>query len=569
MAIVYSYLRFSSKKQERGDSLRRQTELAAEWVQQSGHSLADLTLRDLGVSAFRGKHKHRGALKTFLNAVEEKIVPAGSILLIEHLDRLSREGVSDAFTLFNDLLRAGIKITVLKPSERSYTKESISDLVGLLEPLMHFHLAHEESLKKSQRLKAHWNQRRKNAKERPLSRRCPSWIKWDETNSQFVVNPEAAKAVQFIFEKTIDGFGHRRLLTLLNKLHAPIGHSGKWNTSFIEKVLNDRAVLGELQPKSFDAEGQRQPEGAPIPNYYPAIIDEGTFFRAKQSATSRRKHKGPRKDFVNPFAGLVFSAIDKSTMYIQTTRTRRKNGALYVQRRLVSYSKMQKLEGADDLSFDYYAFEQGILAFLHEVTLSDLQPISVSTVDPLADLERELSVVQGRLSELEALLTESDQPASRLLEAIDRLESKEADLLESISKEKEGRSQEHPLEEAQSLLEGLTEDSKLKLRSVLPRLLQSIHLHLWSPGKRRVVATAQITFSNGWTRWITMDRDAAWCFGFDFMSDVLSLDLRTCTLEELNKLAGNRERWWKMLNSKEPSIRFRPGYHLKGSRDEG
>ena len=53
MALVYSYIRFSSKKQAKGDSLRRQTE-GEEWIEKNGHTKASLTLHDLGVSAFRG-----------------------------------------------------------------------------------------------------------------------------------------------------------------------------------------------------------------------------------------------------------------------------------------------------------------------------------------------------------------------------------------------------------------------------------------------------------------------------------------------------------------------------------
>lgn len=52
---AYSYVRFSDPSQAAGDSLRRQMELTEEWCERNGLALdTSLSLRDLGVSAFRG-----------------------------------------------------------------------------------------------------------------------------------------------------------------------------------------------------------------------------------------------------------------------------------------------------------------------------------------------------------------------------------------------------------------------------------------------------------------------------------------------------------------------------------
>src|SRR5688572_21023023 len=94
---VFSYLRFSSPEQARGDSFRRQTEEPERWCRERGLELDDtLTLHDLGRSAFRGSHAEFGALRVFLDLVESGRVERGSILLVESLDRLSREAVLDA-----------------------------------------------------------------------------------------------------------------------------------------------------------------------------------------------------------------------------------------------------------------------------------------------------------------------------------------------------------------------------------------------------------------------------------------------------------------------------------------
>src|SRR5262245_11384720 len=112
--LAYSYVRFSSPEQAKGDSLRRQTEAAAEWCKRSKVRLdTTTTFRDLGKSAFLGDHRtnpDRHALARFLKMVEDGKVPRGSYLLIENLDRLSREHVLPALSLLLNLIQDGIRV---------------------------------------------------------------------------------------------------------------------------------------------------------------------------------------------------------------------------------------------------------------------------------------------------------------------------------------------------------------------------------------------------------------------------------------------------------------------------
>jgi DNA invertase Pin-like site-specific DNA recombinase len=87
MRTAYSLVRFSSAKQAKGDSWRRQTEWSDAWASKHGYRL-DATLRQAkAVSAFRGKNRSKGALADFLRMVEEGQVAKGSVLLVESLDR--------------------------------------------------------------------------------------------------------------------------------------------------------------------------------------------------------------------------------------------------------------------------------------------------------------------------------------------------------------------------------------------------------------------------------------------------------------------------------------------------
>jgi len=96
---AYSYLRFSTKEQALGDSERRQVDACRAYCAKNNLTL-DESLRDPGVSAFRGKHARVGALAKFLDAIQAGKVEQGSLLIVEALDRLSREEVMAALTQF-------------------------------------------------------------------------------------------------------------------------------------------------------------------------------------------------------------------------------------------------------------------------------------------------------------------------------------------------------------------------------------------------------------------------------------------------------------------------------------
>src|SRR5206468_1443297 len=129
---AYSYVRFSSAQQAEGGSLNRQSELSRAYCERKKLTLDDsLTLRDLGVSAFRSDNVREGALAGFLEACRMGRVPRGSALIVESLDRLSRDQIRPALQLFLALQDHGITIVTLQP-EREYPPDA-TDAVALVE----------------------------------------------------------------------------------------------------------------------------------------------------------------------------------------------------------------------------------------------------------------------------------------------------------------------------------------------------------------------------------------------------------------------------------------------------
>src|SRR5665213_1063960 len=122
---AYSYIRFSTPQQAAGASLQRQTDKAAKYAIDHGLTLdTELNMTDLGVSAFRGKNARTGALGGFFEAVNKGYVPKGSYLLIENIDRLSRDDILEAQTLFQQLILSGINLVTLTTGE-TYSRERL------------------------------------------------------------------------------------------------------------------------------------------------------------------------------------------------------------------------------------------------------------------------------------------------------------------------------------------------------------------------------------------------------------------------------------------------------------
>lgn len=150
---AYSYLRFSTPEQMRGDSFRRQSAMAQQWAAQNGVELDEkLTFEDPGVSAYKGANAETGMLAEFREAVRVGMIEPGSFLLIESLDRLSRDAARKAMRLLEDICEQGISVVTLADG-RVYTDSNLSS--GPISFMMAFMVmirANEESATKSRRV---------------------------------------------------------------------------------------------------------------------------------------------------------------------------------------------------------------------------------------------------------------------------------------------------------------------------------------------------------------------------------------------------------------------------------
>jgi DNA invertase Pin-like site-specific DNA recombinase len=313
--IAYSYLRFSTVEQAAGDSRRRQMAMAEKYA--SEHHLRldrSLSFRDLGVSAYRGKNAKEGALRAFLEAIEHNLVPIGSVLLIESLDRLSRDRILAAQTLFLQIVQAGVVIVTLG-DQRSYSLESLNqNPLDLIVSLVSMMRANEESEIKSQRIRAAFDIKRANLANKPWSARCPGWLRLDKETGKFVIVEERAQVVRQIYHDALSGVSHQTIARQLNEQQVALfGHGNQqgriWQKSLIRHFLRTPTVIGTLVPFStewVDGVKRLRPQ-TPVENYYPAIIDRADWDRvqAKRAAWVEHFHVDiPKTGRSNLLAGL-------------------------------------------------------------------------------------------------------------------------------------------------------------------------------------------------------------------------------------------------------------------------
>ena len=281
---AYSYIRFSTPEQIKGDSLRRQVELSEVYAEKHGLNLdKSLTIKDLGISAYDSSNISKGELGVFLQAVKDKKIPAGSFLLIESLDRLSRAQVLTALNIFISILEEGIVICTLTDGVQ-YSKESVGkNFNELLISLTIMSRAHEESRMKSIRLSAAWKEKRKGLATKKFSAQSPYWMTLDKENNKFEVNQVHVDIVNYIFELAASGMGNYSIVKRLNSEGVKnFGRADSWSTSSVQVLLNNRAVLGEFQPHT-KINKKRVPDGEPVKDYFTMVVGEELFYRVKAS----------------------------------------------------------------------------------------------------------------------------------------------------------------------------------------------------------------------------------------------------------------------------------------------
>ncbi|MDD9156280.1 recombinase family protein [Aliivibrio sp. S4TY2] len=395
---AYIYSRVSKEAQVNGDGLRRQIDNAFRFIDSKNRELmekglptyvvADELITDRGLSAYKGYNTAaNGGLGAFLEAAKRGEVKRGSLLVVEAVDRISRMPADESRKTFGLFKEYGIDVAIVKFGVIIKHSESTTLENDLLITAA-IHLAHMESQQKSNRINDRFEEKRKQEKLGGAKRTtiCPLWMKISEDKKSFELIPDRARVMRRIIDMKLNGMGCQRIASTLNEEGVPYFNGKTWSTRIVLKYCKMIQLYGAFQRvRHVRTEHctQKQPWGDVEQNYYPALIDEQTFLRLKNSF----KKSGGRQTgaFSNLFSGLLCCPKCGSSMsYYKPNR-----GSLKVRCR-----KQLDKQGCDQRALNYEEIEERLIRALAGLDYAKINDSS------FIDVSAELSLLEATIAEL-------------------------------------------------------------------------------------------------------------------------------------------------------------------------
>ena len=405
----YSYVRFSSKEQAFGRSHDRQVEKAKEFAAEQGWELDEsLCMYDPGFSGFHGVHKTKGELGVFLEAVKNGKIPIPSALIVENLDRLSREKVLKALQQFLGLLDAGITVVTLM-DRQIYTKESVGENYNqLLISTTIMARSHEESKAKQFRMTDVWDKAKNKARGgEKIKARCVAWLTLNKNTLKFEFN-EHAETVKRIYQLYLDGNGLGTICKILNTEKVPTFHKGTrgWGSTSVRRILSTRSVLGEIQftkTSSFE-NGRRMMvnDGDPVEDYYPPIIDKDTFYQVQRIQEIKYCSFGKIGEMQNLFSKIAKCGYCGATM---TYSVRGRNNIKYLS---CCEARKKSCDVSVFISLRYSDLEDAFLKLCRKLRIEDI--IS----DDQDEQKKQIELLRKKASSIEQQINETKRKLENL-----------------------------------------------------------------------------------------------------------------------------------------------------------
>jgi hypothetical protein len=256
---------------------------------------------DAGVSAYKlngderlAANMHKGNLATFLERVEAGQIKRGSVLIIEKLDRFSRNFYDVVFPVWLNLLQSGVEIYSCV-SNTHYSLDIIRKnpmLAGMA--LIEMANANEYSSGMSNRINKAFSLRLAECakgKAMNLGGWQPRWVDFHGSKGhagEFSLNAHANTirriATEYIGGASMGGIGKG-----LIRDQVPTLMGGRWNQGTIANLLRHETLVGHKTIK-----------GVRLERYYPAVITDAQYqqLRAKLADNLNRKGGNPVSDYI-------------------------------------------------------------------------------------------------------------------------------------------------------------------------------------------------------------------------------------------------------------------------------
>lgn len=335
---VISYTRFSTPKQAKGTSIERQIGMAREWCKINNYVLDESEkFRDEGVSAFSGANSQTGKLALLQQQLATGEIAPGTILIVEALDRLTRQALQQAIGLMMNLVNSGLVIVTLADGKR-WDKDTMGDLASFLMSVITLYRGYQESEYKSKRLRKTFAIHRDNGSTQAFGT-APGWLYRESKASPWQIDEEKAAVVRMVFEAAAAGLGSKAISKKAVEEGWPVPTrlnrtEGRWHGQMAGQILRNRAVIGEHQHRITTYEARNQhwrglEVGEPVKNYYPAIVSDELWLAARASIRDRSVSKRRDSHFYNVFSGLLYCGCCGAPLH-------RKNGTKGFSRAQIS-----------------------------------------------------------------------------------------------------------------------------------------------------------------------------------------------------------------------------------------
>lgn len=352
MPAAYAYIRYSRAVQQTGDSENRQYTALELFEHTTGIAIAEVVY-DRGKSAFRGDNVKTGKFKDILDRIEQGSIQKGDFLVVESIDRITRQRVLDGVELLQGILRKGINIyTTTDQKTYSYNDPS-RDFENLLMISLIAKRANEESETKSKRLLSSWNKRREKAKNGEIIIKKGNSIPYGlrVIDGHFVIDEEEQKEIQTLFEYLLT-YGINTAIKKINQISKKT-----WNNGTLNKIITNKTVIGCLATHRVEYEGgkSRKISTGYIENYYPQLISPALFYQAIDKMKERKSkgYNGRRteQDF-NIFKNQIFCLSCGDKIYYDHRGSRYK-GKFYPHFKCNTKRINPSQCNADNIRFEY------------------------------------------------------------------------------------------------------------------------------------------------------------------------------------------------------------------------
>lgn len=297
---VYSYMRWSSDRQQDGSTEERQRAAQKRFCQHYGLTLVE-ELTDAGVSSYRGCNYHEGKLGEVIARAKRGEIPAGSLLLFENADRMTRMGLSKAVPLFFEILGAGLKIGIADRLQ-IYTPGTL-DLGGLMTILVDMERANAESSRKSGFSRNGWAKNHLKMEEgQVVTGKAPQWL--EVVEGKFVERDTIVAQIQALFAQSLQ-YGVAEACRRVNA-----EHGSTWKIHQVQYLLKNRRVIGEHTITNYsETAGRNVASDRILTDYYPPIIDKNLFAEVQAVIASRKPFAGKQDaNNLNIYRGLLTCA---------------------------------------------------------------------------------------------------------------------------------------------------------------------------------------------------------------------------------------------------------------------